>query len=27
LPDSLAGLLGPGSGALCQVVAYPRPTP
>jgi NADPH:quinone reductase-like Zn-dependent oxidoreductase len=27
LPDVLAGLLGPGAGALCQVVAYPRPTP
>jgi threonine dehydrogenase-like Zn-dependent dehydrogenase len=27
LPDSLAGLLGPGAGALCQVVAYPRPAP
>lgn len=25
LPDALAGLLGPGAGALCQVVAYPRP--
>jgi threonine dehydrogenase-like Zn-dependent dehydrogenase len=25
LPGALAGLLGPGAGALCQVVAYPRP--
>jgi threonine dehydrogenase-like Zn-dependent dehydrogenase len=24
LPDALAGLLGPGAAALCQVVAYPR---